>query len=39
MERAIVDELCGLVEAVLARRLRELASRLQSIWSRTRSPP
>ena len=26
MERAIVDELCGLVETVLARRFRELAS-------------
>jgi hypothetical protein len=29
MERAIVDELCGLVETVLARRLRELASTCQ----------
>lgn len=29
MERAIVDELCGLVETVLARRLRELASMYQ----------
>ena len=29
MERAIVDELCSLVETVLARRLRELASMYQ----------